>query len=917
MSHRTQLVDRFLTGILALLFLLSLVPISLSFGRKISRVGRAEVLVSREAEGLRVRSVGRSAVPAGLRADDLILAVDGREALAAGDPSLFLARGPADLAILRGGELRTLRTVPVPAPWDVRYVFLLAAGVAFLATGASVLLTAERSPSAGPSRLYAAFALSVAVVFGLTPSPPVDTLFRLTVLLEDAARALFPGLLLLLVFTFPRRTSALLRVAALLPAAALLAVTGSVYLGGAPGRDAAADVAALDRLQVVWIAAAVALAIARLVRLWRRPGDLLAEKQVRYLLLGTAVGLLPVVALNLVPGLFGISIPILSALSIIPLALVPFAFLAALTRFRLWDAEVFGRESAALVGAGLAGAALFAGAQVLLSHSTVPNVPYARGALELAAGLVLALSFVPVRRGLSAAFARLQYGEAWSAREELLALVRELSAPRTASEIEQILVSGSTQALGVAPTALLPVLADGRLPAGAVDGGPPLSLAGLPGEASRRTTRLSRRSFEEEPTETVERLRAAGFRTLMPLAASGRLLAFFAFGDRLGRVPPSHEDLELLETVLAPAALALDHARLYDEVRAQAESYRTLKEFHEDVVAGSAAAIAATDAEGRLTSVNPAFAALAGRPAADLAGRRDTEILPGALLGSDPPHRLEADLGGGLRVLDTAVSRFPGAQTGSRARVYVLHDATETVRLERVLAERERLAALGSLSAGVAHEVNTPLTGVAGFARIVLDETGADDPRRPLLEKIERQAFRASRLVGSLLDLARGKPRERVPADPCELAREAARAFEEEVGARGVLLALVLPPKAPVVMGHADALLQVLVNLLKNGAEAALSAPRGTAAEAPEVRLSVAAEGETVLFVVEDNGPGLPPGAAERLFEPFYSTKTSQGGTGLGLTIARDIIRAHGGSLEVAQRPDGGARFTVALPPAP
>ena len=917
MFSRTRLVDRLLTGILALLFLLSLAPISLSLVRKISRVGRADVLVSRETEGLLVRFVGRSAAPTGLRTGDLVLVVDGREAVAAGDPSLWLARGPSDLAILRGGELRSLRTVPVPAPWDVRYLILLVAGVAFLATGASALLTSERSPGAGASRLYAALALSVGLVLGLTPSPPVDALFRFTVLLEDVARAIFPGLLLLLVLTFPRRGSALLRLAALLPAAALLAATGSVYLGGAPGRDAGAAVAELDRLQVVWIAAAVSLAIVRLVRLWLRPGDLLAEKQVRYLLLGTAVGLLPVVALNLVPGLFGLSIPVLSALSIIPLVLVPFAFLAALTRFRLWDAEVFGRESAALVGAGLAGAALFAGAQVLFSRLNVPNVPHARGTLEVAAGLVLALSFVPVRRGLSAAFARLQYGEAWSARGELLALVRELAAPRIAPEIAEILVSRTMRGLGVAPAALLPVLADGRLPADEVDGGPPLSLSGLPGEASRRTTRLSRRSFEEAPTEEVGRLRAAGFRTLSPLAASGRLLAFFAFGDRHGRVPPSQEDLELLETVLAPAALALDHARLYDEVRTQAESYRTLKEFHEDVVAGSAAAIAATDAEGRLTSVNPAFAALAGRPAAEITGRRDVEILPAALLGDDPPRRLEADLGGGPRVLDSAVSRFPGAPAGSRSRVYVLHDATETARLERVLAERERLAALGSLSAGVAHEVNTPLTGMAGFARVVLDETGADDPRRPLLEKIERQAFRASRLVGSLLDLARGKPRERVPVDPCALAREAGRAFEEEIGGRGVRLSLVVPPGAPVVMGHADALVQVLVNLLKNGAEAALSVPRGAATPPPEVRLSVTAEGGTVFFVVEDNGPGLPPGAAGQLFEPFYSTKTSQGGTGLGLTIARDIIRAHGGSLEVAQRPDGGARFTVALPPAP
>ncbi len=918
MSSRLPFANRLLTGILALLTLSSLVPVTLVAARKVSQAGGADVLVTHAGGGLLVRAVGRSAGPSGLRPGDLILDVDGRDVSAAGDPASWLARGPADVTLLRDGQLRTVRTQAVPAPWDVRYLFLLAAGAAFFVAGLAALATARRSPNAGSSRLFAGFSLCVGLVLGLTPVPPVDAFFRLSVLLEDAARAFFPALLLILVLSFPRRAPSIFRVAPLLPAAALLAATWSVYFGGRPDRDAEASVAALDRLQVVWIGVAVALALVRLLRLWRRPGDLLAEKQVRYLLLGTGTGLLPVVALNLVPGLFGVSIPVLSAISIVPLALVPFAFLAALTRFRLWDAEVFGRESAALVGAGLAGAALFAAAQILLLRASLPSIPYARSALQVAAGLVLALSFVPARRGLSAALARLQYGEAWSARQDLLALVRDLAAPRSAAAIEQLLVSRATRALGAAPAALLPLLGDGRLPAQEVDRGEPLPLAELPPEATRRTVRLSRRTFQEMPTATIARFRAAGFRTVSPLAASGRLLAVFALGDRLGRVPLSHEDLELLETVLAPAALALDHARLYEEVRAQAESFRVLKEFHEDVVAGSAAAIASTDEEGRFTSVNPAFAELSGRSAETLIGRASEEVLPETLLADEPPRRLEADLGGGPRVLDAAVSRFPGTPAGSRARVFVLHDATETARLERALAERERLAALGSLSAGVAHEVNTPLTGVAGFARFLLDETPESDPRRPVLEKIERQAFRASRLVGSLLDLARGTPRERVPVEPCVLAREAARVFEEEVGRRGVELTLALPTEAPRVAGHADALLQVLVNLLKNGAEAALSGGhREAGAPAPAVRLSVGTERGKVLFLVEDNGPGLPPQAGDRVFDPFYSTKTSQGGTGLGLTIARDIIRAHGGSLDVAPGPDGGARFVVALPPAP
>ena len=452
----------------------------------------------------------------------------------------------------------------------------------------------------------------------------------------------------------------------------------------------------------------------------------------------------------------------------------------------------------------------------------------------------MALSFVPVRRGLSAAFRRLQYRDDPRDRDGLLALVRELPTPRPLAELTDLLVARVARGLGVPRAALLSVTG-GAADGVPVDGGGPLPLAELPAAAHLGTTRLSRQEFTQRPTAAVARLRRAGFRTLAPLTVSGRLLALFAVADRAGRVPLSAEDTELLETVLAPAALALDHARLFEELRAQADRYRDLQEFHENVVAGSSAAIAATNGEGRFTSVNPAFAALVGRSASALLGCRAAEILPPALSAPDPPARLEADLGSGPRVLNVAVSPFPGAPAGSSARVLVLVDATETARLEKALADRERLTALGTLSAGVAHEVNTPLAGVAGFARLLLDETPGDDPRRPLVEKIERQAFRASRLVGSLLDLARGRPREIEPLDPADVAREAVRALEDEGAARGAAVRLdVITGRTPAVAGHRDALVQVLVNLVKNGIEAA-TAPGAGRPAAPEVVLEVVA----------------------------------------------------------------------------
>ena len=884
-----------------------------SAARKIASSGQSGILLTAEESGLLVRSAG-TAEAAGLRPGDILLIVDGVEARGLADPVRTMEGGERELTVLRDGQLVRLKGRVGPAPWDTRYLLLLLVGTAFLATAGVVLRTAPDEADPASSFLFAGFAFSAAAVLVITPAPPYDTLFRVVTLVEDVARAFLPAFLLAFVFRFPRRTARFPGALFFVPAVALSFLSLATYLNP-PARDvdATALVRTLDRLQEAGLVLGIAVAVVRLVTLARRRLDLLAEKQVRFLLAGTAGGLLPVALLDLLPRLLGAPIPVVSSFSVVPLVLVPASFLAALTRYRLWDVEILTRETAALLGAAFLGAGLFSLAQVVDLGDVLPGIPYGRGIVETGAGLLLALTFFPVRRGLSTALARVQYGERFGEREQLLTLVRDLSRPRRLSEIGPLLAERVMSGLGVPRATLLLALPDGRIDASSLDGDAPLSVDELPPEAATRTTRLSRLAFTERPTLAVARMRRAGFRTIAPLALSGRLLGLLAVADRDGRDPLSGEDVELLETVLASAALAVDHARLYGELEEQAERYRRLKEFHEDVVTGSPAAIAATDGDGRISSANPAFERLFGGAGASLAGRHADEVLPEAVRSVQAPARVEVRIGGEPRVLDVAVSPFPGAPQGSPARVWVLSDATELARLERSLAERDRLTALSHLSAGVAHEVNTPLTGVASFARLLLDETPPDDPRRPVVEKIERQAFRAARLVGSLLDLARGRPRDMTPLDPAELVREACRALEDEVRGRRVALDVEAHGPLPRVLGHGDALVQVLVNLLKNAFEA-VSLPRPERRGAGNVRIVATTSGTNVVFTVEDDGPGLSREEQARIFAPFHTTKERQGGVGLGLAIAGDIIRAHGGSLSVDSSPGQGARFTVSLP---
>lgn len=913
MRESRRRASRFLRWGLLGAFLLLLVPIGFSAARKLATTGQSGILLTPEESGFRVRQPGTAAAT-GLRSGDLLLLVDGAEARRLPDPVRALEGGERELTVLRDGEPLRLSGRVDPSPWDTRYLLLLLVGAAFLAAAGLVLRTAPDEADPVSSFLFAGFAFSAAVVFVVTPAPPWDGLFRATTLLEDLARAFLPALLLAFVFRFPRRAARVPAGLFFVPAAALALLCLSTYLSPPPPDvDATPLVLRLDRLLQAGMLLGIALAVARLAALARRRLDLLAEKQVRFLLAGTAGGLLPVVLLDFLPRLLGAPIPVVSSFSIVPLVLVPVAFVAALTRYRLWDVEILTRETVALLGAAFLGAGLFSLAQVVDLGDVLPGIPYGRGLVEAGAGLLIALTFFPVRRGLSTALARVQYGERFGEREGLLSLVRDLSRPRRLHEIGPLLSERVMSGLGVPRATLLLALPDGRLDASSLDGGEPLAPSELPRDAATRTTRLSRLAFTERPTVAVARMRRAGFRTIAPLVLSGRLLGLFAVADRGGRDPLSAEDVELLETVLASAALAVDHARLYGELEAQAERYRLLKEFHEDVVTGSPAAIAATDDEGRISSANPAFERLFGDGAGSLAGRRAEEVLPTAVRTASAAARVEVSLKGETRVLDVAASPFPGAAEGSAARVFVLSDATELARLEKSLADRDRLSALSNLSAGVAHEVNTPLTGVASFARLLLEDTPQDDPRRPIVEKIERQAFRAARLVGSLLDLARGRPRDLSPIEPGELVREACRALEDEVRGRRVSLETDVAASLPRVLGHTDALVQVLVNLLKNAVEA-VAVPKEGRAGAGAVRIAASAAGANVLFTVDDDGPGLTREEQARVFAPFHTTKERQGGVGLGLAIAGDIIRAHGGSLTVDSAPGQGARFTVSLP---
>ena len=218
------------------------------------------------------------------------------------------------------------------------------------------------------------------------------------------------------------------------------------------------------------------------------------------------------------------------------------------------------------------------------------------------------------------------------------------------------------------------------------------------------------------------------------------------------------------------------------------------------------------------------------------------------------------------------------------------------------LVESEKLAGIGRLSAGVAHEINNPLGVILGYAKLLrkrADPAAAED-----LAVIEEETLRAKEIVDGLLDLSRPLPSAAQPVDLRALTDDVVARLRDARLLDGVAVSVDGGATAP---GHPDKLRQVLVNLVRNAAEAA--GPGG------RVAVHVAAQDGTAEVAVEDSGPGIDAANRGRLFEPFFTTKPR--GTGLGLAVSRAIARAHGGDLAADPTDGGGARFALRLPARP
>ncbi len=273
---------------------------------------------------------------------------------------------------------------------------------------------------------------------------------------------------------------------------------------------------------------------------------------------------------------------------------------------------------------------------------------------------------------------------------------------------------------------------------------------------------------------------------------------------------------------------------------------------------------------------------------------------------ADPAPAVEKTL---EMVLYVAVALVTGmlVSRGDKTRLRLQRSIEEKERMEQELIRSAKLAAVGRLSAGLAHEIRNPLASIKGSAEILGDDFPDDHPKKRLLKVLVEEADRLNRVLTRFLSFARPQAPEKRRVDLASEAEAVVSLLSGQQDGRSAKIEVQSRSAAgPFVEGDPEMLRQVLLNLLLN----ALQATDGRGTIQISFEESDKGSGEVTLHI-EDNGPGFTPEALDHLFSPFFTTRES--GTGLGLAVSHRIVEAHGGRIEVENREGGGARVTVVL----
>src|SRR5215471_15970112 len=652
-----------------------------------------------------------------------------------------------------------------------------------------------------------------------------------------------------------------------------------------------------------------------------------ARQQLKWVVWGAVLAVAPFTALYAVGYIFGETAGPLTDIAILPLILIPLSLGYSVVRYRLMDVELVVRRVAVYalttlaIALAIGSIVYFAGLYALSGQVTTGEITL-RLILSVTAMACIVMIAAPVKNFLQQRVDRMFYGRRYDLRHSLLDFGRTISATTALEPLLDSLASRLQEVMNIERLAIF--IEDGLATAGfASPISVPVDFREMIRTRSAETGVVRADDLDSAPEGDGYVRRVLHY--YVPCVVRGRMVAVIGLGRSADGALLSSEDVEILRTVSGYIAVAIENSLLYQEQQQRAAELELLKEFNESIVESINVGLMAVDLDGRITRLNSALEEIVATDREEVVGRNVEDLFAAGfadtlhqVLGEQKWRLIQtrniyklhtATVTGRLLVLNIAIAPLWADSQEQTGALVVFEDVTERLRLEDQLQQREKLSSIGLLAAGVAHEVNTPLTGVSSYTQMLLNMLPQNDPKHALLEKVRRQADRATDIVNNLLNFSRtGSAAEFTSLDIHRVLDDTLQLLEPQLRRGQIEIVRQYDEELPPVHGNSVKLQQVFTNLILNARD---SIANGNG------RIVLAThngEEDSLTVEVADNGVGIDPDDVAKIYDPFFTTKGVGRGTGLGLAVTYGIVQEHSGHISVNSIPGLGTTFRITLP---
>ena len=833
--------------------------------------------------------------------------------------------------IYRRGDLLTFRPLAITTRGtNITYFFMAVIGFTMLVIGLIILIRTKR-PLTLPYIFFSLISLVFYSFFVFSPTGQLGALDSLFYWIDKLSFLFFPPLLFNIFIFFPKRkkfsrTTPLRIWLFYIPALTLLAATVFIHLAGflRLGDSFVRNYyRLLEKLDLLHFTLFSLITLILLLTESVKEKNLMLKKQLKWVVYGLSFGVIPFICIYIIPFLLGQIPSKFMEFTVIFQALIPLTLANAVSRYKLFDLEVILKKAVTFTVSYvvIASVYLFVSSQTRIFPENKLNI-LMLGILAIVLGATL---FSPLKKFIQSLLDRFIYKRSYKYRKTLLNISQELSRERDLHKLSQSVLELIAKALTLEYIALLLPVEDERNKFFILK-----SQGKLPTSATLFTFDDDLTAYLQEkealiPFSVLEKkgqprelkaMQAHGFFHMMSLKVEDKLIGCLGMGKKEDDTFLNSEDWELLRTISSPVALALENAYLYDQSHIKALELERLKDYSENIIESLTVGVAVLDQQGKVSGWNRVLEEMFSKSKREVFGKRLINIIGTKNFTSLFPSDTQQDFrllgeitidlpGGQSKIFDIVKTPLLDNNRNPYGTIVVFEDITEKISLQQQLLTSEKLASIGLLSAGVAHEINTPLTGISSYVQI-LQKKLAKTKQALVLGKIEAQADRVGRIVKSLLNFSRN-PSETsfYQVDLRESLQSIVSLIDYKLKNMNIQLEMSLTPLKPL-WAQGERLQQVFINIILNALDAM---PKGGT-----LTIDLASINNEAVIKIGDTGTGIKPQHLSHIFDPFFTTKGIGKGTGLGLSISYAIIKEHEGSISVKSEPDKGTEFTVTIP---